>query len=122
MKKIIILLLVLAPFLASAQLLHDVNDVAKKATNIGNLAIELLISLAVVWIIFSVIRYFVMNEGEEAHKAGGMAILYGIIGLFVILSIWGMVFLLKNSFRFSDTNRPDADFRKIMIPDPTTNK
>jgi bacteriorhodopsin len=116
--KIFIIALAVLPIGASAQTLRDINEVAKKASNIGNLFVQLAISLAVIWIIISVIRYFVISEGEEAHKAGGMAILYGVIGLFVILSIWGMVWILKNSFKFSDNERPS--FNDVMIPDPVT--
>ncbi len=120
MKKILILITILFPTFASAQQLRDINDVAKKSVNIGNLIVELAISLAVLFIIVNVVRYLIAgSDDEEARKKGGDAILYGVIGLFAILSIWGMVFLLTNTFRFSDNQRPD--FNNLRIQDPTIN-
>lgn len=81
--------------------LTDINSVANKVTDIGNLVIALLISLAVIWIIINIFRYLI--AGEEGSRAkGGLAILYGVIGLFVILSIWGLVAILRNTFRTQD--------------------
>jgi uncharacterized protein HemY len=59
MKKLIAILFALLPAVASAQQLNDINLVAQKATNIGNLVVQLAISLAVIWIIINVIRYLV---------------------------------------------------------------
>lgn len=114
MKKIIISLLFLIPSVTSAQVLRDINSVALKATNIGDLIIRLLIGLAVVWLVVSIVRYLIIGAAdEEARKKGGLSILYGVIGLFVIFSIWGLVSLLTNSFRFENNTRPN--FNNIMI-------
>lgn len=103
MKKIIAFVLASSPLLAFAQQpLQDITDVADKATSIGNLVITLAISLAVVWIIVNVVIYLVAGGDTEKRKEGGMRILFGVIGLFVILSIWGLVAILRTSFRTQD--------------------
>ncbi len=117
MKKLIALVLAFSPSFAFAQALNDINGVAQKATNIGNLVVQLAISLAVVWIIINVIRYLIAG-GEEDRKKGGMAILYGVIGLFVILSIWGLVYLLTNSFQFGQNRAPIQKIDNIQLPPP----
>lgn len=114
-NKFCLILLVLLPAVSFAEDLKDINSVAKKATSIGNLAIELSISLAVIWIIVGVVRYFIMGKEGEDRKAAGMNILYGVIGLFVILSIWGFVWLFTNTFKFASNERPD--FKEIMLRD-----
>jgi len=118
MKTILTFLLLAAPSLVSAQQLRDINSVALKAANIGNLVIGLAISLAIVFIVVSIVRYLIAGSAdEEARKKGGDAILYGVIGLFAILSIWGLVSLLTNTFRFSENQRPS--FNNLRINDPT---
>jgi hypothetical protein len=118
MKTIITFILVSLPFAVSAQQLRDINSVALRAANIGNMLTGLAISFAVLWIIISVVRYLIKgSDDEEARKKGGDAILYGVIGLFAILSIWGLVSLLTNTFRFAENQRPS--FNNLRINDPT---
>ncbi len=120
MKKFIALVssaAVFSPLLAFAQTLTDINSVATKATNIGNLIVGLAISLAVLWIIISIVRYLIAG-GDDIRKNMGMSILYGVIALFAILSIWGLVAILRNSFR-TDDNVPINDInRTTTLPRP----
>jgi len=119
MKKIIILALVFLPTLIHAQStdrLGDINDVAKKASNIGDLVIMLAISFAVLWIIVSIVRYLIAGDDGEARSKGGQAILFGVIGLFAILSIWGLVGILQGTFKFTSEQKPSFDHLKIGDP------
>ena len=118
MKKLIVSILTFAPALSFAQTLDNINSVATKATSIGNLVVQLAISLAVIWIIINVIRYLVAG-GEEDRKKGGMAILYGVVALFVVLSIWGLVWILKNTFTFRQNTAPLQEINN-QIPPPGT--
>lgn len=99
MKKLIALVLSFIPSLAFAQsTITSVNDVVSTATRIGNIVVTLAISFAVIWIIVSVVRFFIAG-GEEDKQKGKDAIIYGVIGLFLILSIWGLVYILTNTFK-----------------------
>lgn len=108
---------IFAPAAVFAATLNNVNDVVGTATNLGNTFITLLISFAVIWIIWNVVRYLIMG-GEDAAKRteAGNAILYGVIGLVVILSIWGLVRIFRSSFVTND-NVPTNNFPKT-IPAP----
>jgi predicted PurR-regulated permease PerM len=101
MKKIIATIVAFTPVMALAQAtapINNVNDLAKKATDLGNLFTYLLIAAAVIFIIWHVVIYLVKGgSDEEARKKAGSSILWGIVGLFVILSIWGLVNILKNT-------------------------
>ncbi len=114
MKKLIVLALSFAPVSLFAQQITDINGLTSKATNIGNTIVVLLISFSVIWIIFNVVRYLIAGS-EENRKKSGMSILWGIVGLFIILSIWGLVAILKNTFSTSN-NVPVNDFPKAIIP------
>ncbi len=99
MKKLIASIVAFAPTLVFAQAITDVNSLTNKFTNLGNTAIQILIAFSVIWIIYNVVRYLIMGgESEEKRKQAGGAILWGIVGLFVILSIWGLVRILTNTF------------------------
>ena len=120
------LALALAPALASAQInyngdtyippITNANGLVTRLASLGDVAVYLLIALAVLWIVYSTVRYFIMGkEGDEARKEAGMNIFYVIIGLFVIVSIWGLVALLINTFPTQNQipgNLPSANFVK----------
>ncbi len=67
----------------------------EKLQNILNAILPFLVSLGVLYFIWGVIRY-VIAGGEEAKKKGRDQIIYGVIGLAVIISVWGLVGLLTS--------------------------
>ena len=120
MKKLIAITLVLSPLSTFAQGLgngtvKNVSDIFTKFTTLGNAFIAIVISFAVIWIIVSVVKYLVAG-GEEDRRKGGMAILYGVIALFVILSIWGLVAILKNTFGTEANTAPIQQFPAVINP------
>jgi len=118
MKKLIAFLVALFPVVSFAAI-TDLNGVTAKFTSIGDTVIVLLISFSVIWIVVNVVRYLIAG-GEEDRKKGGMAILWGVVGLFVILSIWGLVAILKNSFATQD-NVPTNQFPRAVQPPAISN-
>jgi hypothetical protein len=106
MKKLIVSIAALAPVVAFAQQpVRDVNSLAVKAQSIGNTAIGILIALAVIFIIYNVLM-FIVKAGSDDRKTYQKAILWGIVGLAVILSIWGLVAILTNTFGTTGVNAP----------------
>lgn len=56
-----------------------------------------LIAIGVVVFVWGVIQ-FVISSDEEAKTKGRDRIIYGIIGLVVIVGLWGLVRLVTNTF------------------------
>ena len=116
MKKTLATIIALAPSLVFAQsnAITDVNSLTAKLTNLGNTFIQLLIAFAVIWIIYNVVRY-IMKADSDDRKPIGNAILWGIVGLFIILSIWGLVRILSNTFR-TDSTAPTNQYPVVQYP------
>ncbi|MEK7184793.1 MAG: pilin [Patescibacteria group bacterium] len=113
MKKLITLAIALSPSFALAQQLTDINSVAAKATNIGTLVVSLAVAFSVIWIIVNIVRYLIAG-GEEDRKKNGMNIVWGIVGLFLIFSIWGLVNILRNSFRTDGNVNLESDINRLV--------
>ncbi|MDO8579649.1 MAG: pilin [bacterium] len=62
---------------------------------IFNYAITLMIAGAVVMVIWGA---FIMITSEEKRAEGRQTIIYGIIGIFVMISVWGFVNILDKTF------------------------
>ena len=65
--------------------------------NVLNATIPVLITLGVVYFVWGVVQY-VIADGEEAKTKGRDRIVFGIIGLAIIMSVWGLVTILTDTF------------------------
>ena len=84
----------LLPAVAFAQYnVTNSTSLFQATRSILNAVIPIIIALAVVYILWGIVQTYIKAD-EESRKAGHMKILYGIIGLFVMLSIWGLVNVL----------------------------
>ncbi|MFZ1020035.1 MAG: pilin, partial [Minisyncoccia bacterium] len=62
--------------------------------------LPVLVAFGVLYFVWGMIMYFVVDS-EEAKKTGRDRIINGVIGLAVILGIWGIVNLLMVTFNLS---------------------
>lgn|SRR3989344_4704327 len=77
------------PFLAYAQF-TPVEGILATVQRVLNLIIPILITLGIIYFIWGVIQY-VTAKDEDKQKEARSTMIYGIIGLFVIVSIWGLI-------------------------------
>lgn len=78
-----------------------------KIQNLLNSIVPILVLLGVVYFVWGVVR-FVIADGEEAKTKGKDQIIYGLIGLAIIIGMWGFVNIIVNTFGFgsSQLNAP----------------
>ncbi|MEK7510912.1 MAG: hypothetical protein AAB582_01610 [Patescibacteria group bacterium] len=60
--------------------------------------IPLLYAIAFIMFLVGIVRYFFFG-GEEAREKGKQLIIWGLIGFFVIFSVWGIVKLLLTTLQ-----------------------
>jgi hypothetical protein len=71
-------------------------------------ALPLLILAALVLLLFGIVRTFFFNSDEGKRAEGKSFVLWGIIALFVMVSVWGLVNILRGSFMLDNDNVPLA--------------
>lgn len=108
-KKIIALMssaVILSPmvvFAATLTLSTLIQDIIKYLNQI----LFLLIGLAVVVFVYYIFKYFIMPNADRTD--GAKYVMYSLIGFFVILSLWGLVNILSNTFGLGNsTNAPNS--------------
>lgn len=108
MKKIIALSFIFAPFMASAQIAQGASTVSGLIAFLKDTlstATVLILAAAVVYFLWNVFGY-VMSAGdpdERAKKQSG--IIWGVVGIAVMVSIWGLVNFLTSSAKLDTTTR-----------------
>lgn len=103
MKYLFALTLAVFPFLAGAQ--TGVFSLLNLVSDLIQAAVPVVIGLAVLVFIWGILKYLVAKDSDEQKKARGY-ILWGIIFLFVMVSIWGLVNLLADTLNL-DTSGPN---------------
>jgi ABC-type Fe3+-siderophore transport system permease subunit len=105
MKKILItsLIILITPFSAGAQFGLSITICGLGSSRLCNLIdfflellnnlIPILIGLAVLLFIWGLLKY-IRGDGEEAKKEGIKVVGYGIVSIFVMVSLWGIIHLI----------------------------
>ena len=60
--------------------------------------IPMFMTLALIYVILAVIQYIQATEDSQKRAEKRQQIFWGIIGLFVILSVWSLVSIVQNTF------------------------
>jgi uncharacterized membrane protein YidH (DUF202 family) len=71
--------------------------------------IPLLVGLGVIVFVSGVVQYVIANE-EEAKTKGRDRMIYGIIGLVVIASVWGLVSIVVQTFSLDQGSQVAQQF------------
>ena len=74
-----------------------------KIQNLLNAIVPVLVALGIVYFVWGVVSYMIGSD-EEAKKKGRDRVIYGIIGLAVIVAMWGLVNILTNTFGLTGSN------------------
>ncbi len=118
MKKA--LTLALAAFalpLVSSAALNNASDVGSFIINtINNIIVPVLFAVAFIVFLWGVFKTFILGANSEETKTNGKNLmLYGLIGFFVMVSIWGLVNLLTGTLQFGGTNGPTGGTPKSGV-------
>lgn len=96
LKKICYFLIVFFPFFSFGATIEGIINTAKNS--VLSPLITVLFILATAVFLWGIIR-FLASAGDPKKAAEGRQImLWGIIGLFVIVAMWGLVEVLKSTF------------------------
>jgi len=95
MKKAIYPALLLAlPFVASAQ--NGIQGILGLVQNTIDALIPIIIGLAVLVFLWGLLSYVVAKDADKQKEARGVMI-WGIIAIFVMVSVWGLVGILNQT-------------------------
>ena len=79
-----------------------------------NAVIPVLIALGVLYFVWGVVQYVISGD-EEAKKGGRDKIIFGIIGLAVIIGVWGLVNFLRNTFGLNNNTNVQLPTVPVII-------
>lgn len=103
-------------FAAAKDIKELINDVL--INTVIRPIVPLLVGLAVLFFIYGVFKYIFAGGGEKKEE-GKNFMVWGIVGLFVMVSVWGIVAVLVNTFNL-DTSKTTVI--QLKAPQINTNQ
>lgn len=91
-------LTLLSPTFASAQPPQNFDEVVNIFISIADLAFPVLVALALLIFFWGLTKFMAGGGNERSVEEGKKLMFWGIIGLFVMLSFWGIARILSCSF------------------------
>lgn len=105
-KALIVTAVALMPFVASAQLQNVITNIVNPIGQIINLLIPIVFALAMLYFFWGLAQY-ILNSGDEAKKEEGRnKMIWGIVALFVMAAVWGLVRFLGTAIGITPGQGP----------------
>lgn len=74
---------------------------------IGGSVIGLLFAVATAFFLYGVVQFLMNADNQEKQDKGKSFMVWGIVALAVMFSVWGLVGVLQNTFDVKDGTSPD---------------
>src|SRR3989344_2749345 len=94
-KKIIAAVLALTPSFAFAA---GLDNVLLTIQRLLNLATPIVVALALLYFFWGLANYILSTGDEEKREQGRNIMIWGVIALFVMVAVWGLVQILAQTF------------------------
>jgi hypothetical protein len=104
MKKAILGSLYFIPVLAFAQSLTGLVTLVTEMQNVLNNLYPFLFGLAIIYFFWGVAKYILAAGDPKAAAEGRSIMIWGIVALAVMASIYGLIFFLQNAFGVNANN------------------
>jgi FtsH-binding integral membrane protein len=93
--------------IAHAATADSLTDLISIVQSVFSALVPLIVSLAVVVFLWGVLKYVIAGSNKDGKEEGRKFMIWGIIGLVVMVSVWGLVAMVKNTFFESSTSPVD---------------
>ncbi len=103
MKKIITGILLAVPAVTFAQGFTAVNTMATGFGVIVTTLIPILMGLAVLVFFWGLVKYIASASDEAAKESGKTLMIWGMIALFVMVALWGILGWVQSQLGLSGT-------------------
>jgi len=115
MKKLALTIGVLAlPLVSFAQGLGQLNSLVDDVGNIVDKIIPIVFALAVLGFFYGLVKY--IFGAEQDKDAAKKTMIWGVVALFVMASVWGLVNFIGDNVGIQNDTAPDVG---NLIPDIT---
>ena len=68
----------------------------------NDIIVPALITIAFFAFIYGIVNYFILHgDSEEGRRQGRQFILWGVVGMVILFTVWGIVYILIDTLGFN---------------------
>ena len=83
----------------------NLQGILQVFANLINLATPIVVALALLYFFWGLAKYILAAGDKEGEKAEGRAIMiWGILALFVMVSVWGIINVIRDTFNLNNSS------------------
>ena len=97
MKKVILAALALAPTFVFAQTLGNLETLVRSIGRLVAIALPIVVAIALIVFFWGLVKYIFAQGNEESKADAKKIMIFGLIALFVMVSVWGLVQFIGNA-------------------------
>ena len=86
------------PVIAAVGPPNTIKDLINRIIDLIGTAIPLLMGVAIVVFLWGIAQSILYASNQEERKKGKQLMVYGVITIFVMVSVWGIVEVLQETF------------------------
>ncbi len=97
------------PLVSSAAAINNLNDVGSFIiSTINNILVPIIFAIAFIVFLWGAFNTFILGAsgGDDVKEKGKNLMLWGLVGFFVMVSVWGLVNILTGTFSFGNNSGP----------------
>ena len=87
---------------------HSLTDVFQFILAVIDTVIPVIVAGAVAVFLWGLFRVLRAAGNESDHTEGWNIMIYGLIGIFVMTAVWGLIAVLNGTFGFSGVSLPST--------------
>jgi uncharacterized membrane protein YidH (DUF202 family) len=88
---------------------------AKVLTQIVNPLIELVFALAIGYFLYGVFQFISNQDNEEMKTTGKSHMIWGVVGIAIMLGVWGIMNIITRTFGFDSDIKIDSSGNQGQI-------
>jgi len=111
-RALVPLVLLVSPLCVHGQTFTYVKTLLQEFLKLLGVLVPIITALALIMLMWSAVELIRAGK-DEARTEGRKKVMWGVIALFVLVSVWGIVVVLQGMFFTSGTAMPNAQTPKL---------
>jgi hypothetical protein len=92
----------------------NLTEIFRVVGTLVNASIGILVTLALATFFWGLVRYLFHLGGEKGAEQGKHLMIYGVVALFVMVSVWGLVAFIQNFFNINPNSGANAGISNLL--------